>query len=126
MTKPKTGLRTLKPSIRTLGPTIRPAPAPSADYFNLYSHRRWRKRRDEHLQAEPLCRLCWHIDGLYVQATTADHITPHRGDRVAFFEGALCSLCASCHSSRKAKMEHGDDFTMPGPVNPPRTRPLLV
>lgn len=118
-------LRTLKPSIRTLGPSIRPAPAPSADYFGLYSHRRWRKRRDEHLQAEPLCRLCWHIDGLYVQATTADHITPHKGDRESFFTGPLASLCASCHSSRKAKMEHGEDFTMPPAVTPPR-RPLLV
>lgn len=126
MTKPKTGLRTLKPSIRTIGPTVRVLDSPSSSYSGLYSHRAWRRRRDAHLLAEPCCRLCHAIDGRIVPATVADHIVPHQGDRVAFFTGELASLCKSCHDSRKAMMEHQGDHTLPPPVFAPRTKPLIV
>lgn len=126
MTKPKTGLRTLKSSLRTLPTTVRPLAAPSADYFNLYSHRRWRKRRAEHLQAEPLCRACWALDGLYVEATVADHVVPHGGDRVAFFTGLLASLCKDHHDGWKKIKEAAGDYSMPPAVTPQRTKPLVV
>jgi 5-methylcytosine-specific restriction protein A len=38
-------------------------------------------------------------------ATVADHITPHRGDPVLFWEGDLQSLCAQHHDGAKAKQE---------------------
>lgn len=119
-------LRTLKPSIRTLGPTIKPMPGPADGYHHWYAHRAWRRRRDAHLLAEPCCRLCHAIDGRIVPATVADHIEPHRGDRVAFFTGELASLCASCHNSRKKTMENGGAIDMPPPVFAPRTKPLIV
>jgi 5-methylcytosine-specific restriction enzyme A len=63
----------------------------------------WQKRRAMHLRANPLCAYC--LDkGLVEPATVADHITPHRGDP-DLFNGPLQSLCASCHSSDKAKQE---------------------
>jgi 5-methylcytosine-specific restriction endonuclease McrA len=66
---------------------------------------RWQQRRKAQLAEEPLCRYCKR-QGRIVPATVADHITPHRGDPV-LFEGPLQSLCASCHSSAKAKEEQG-------------------
>ena len=52
-------------------------------------------------------------------ATVADHIRPHKGDRDAFFNGELASLCKSCHDSRKKAMENTGDFSLPPPVTPP-------
>lgn len=63
----------------------------------------WRRRREAHLAAEPLCRMC-KANGLVVAATVADHIVPHRGDR-ALFLGELQSLCVHCHSSVKQREE---------------------
>jgi len=74
--------------------------------------------------AEPLCRLCYAIDGRFIEATVADHIIPHRGDRGAFFRGALASLCKPCHDTRKKIMERQGDYTLPGPAMP-RSRPLV-
>lgn len=124
MAKPR--LRSLKSNLRTLPPAVRQLDSPSSSYSGLYSHRAWRRRRDAHLLAEPCCRLCHAIDGRIVPATVADHIEPHRGDRVAFFTGELASLCASCHNSRKKTMENGGAIDMPPPVFAPRTKPLIV
>jgi len=44
--------------------------------------------------------------GLPVPATVADHVTPHQGDRNAFWFGALQSLCSTCHSSTKKREEY--------------------
>jgi 5-methylcytosine-specific restriction enzyme A len=70
---------------------------------HLYDTQAWRRRRARQLQAEPLCRWC-KSEGRIVPASIADHIDPHRGDRVKF-AGPLQSLCASCHSSRKQQLE---------------------
>jgi hypothetical protein len=37
----------------------------------------------------------------------ADHVVPHRGDPDLFWQGALQSLCATCHSLRKQSQEKG-------------------
>lgn len=112
-------LRTLTNGLRTLKPRAQQIPTPSRSYGNLYAHRAWRRRRERHLRDEPLCRLCFHVDGLYIAATVADHIRPHKGDRDAFFNGELASLCKSCHDSRKKAMENTGDFSLPPPVTPP-------
>jgi 5-methylcytosine-specific restriction protein A len=43
--------------------------------------------------------------GRTIIATVADHIIPHEGDEALFWQGALQSLCAPCHSSRKQTQE---------------------
>lgn len=75
-------------------------------YANWYADRRWRKRRADHLAKEPLCRYCAE-EGKVTPADVVDHIIPHRGDRKAFYYGAVQSLCHTCHSSRKQREEIG-------------------
>ena len=73
---------------------------------NWYSSARWRKRAALQLREHPLCAMCLALPERKVTvAKIADHITPHRGDKVAFFTGAIQSLCAPCHSSTKAQLE---------------------
>ena len=64
----------------------------------LYSSKRWRAKSRAQLAAEPLCAMCGRA------AAHADHIQPHGGDLLAFWTGALQSLCAPCHS-RKTQAE---------------------
>lgn len=82
-------------------------------YRHLYSTKAWKARRAEQLAKEPLCRMC-AADGRTVGGWVADHIIPHKGDLVLFFEGELQTLCDApsptrpgfyCHSSRKQKIE---------------------
>jgi 5-methylcytosine-specific restriction protein A len=64
----------------------------------------WRKRRNEHLAREPLCRAC-DARGLVVAATDVDHIVPRRGGGGEEDEN-LQSLCGDCHK-RKTALEDG-------------------
>lgn len=77
-----------------------------SEFSNWYADRRWRAKRDALLAREPLCRFCI-ARGRYTVATVADHIEPHRGDRWKFWNGEIQPLCARCHSSTKARIEHG-------------------
>ena len=69
-----------------------------------YGTERWGRLRAAQLRLEPLCRLCKAI-GRIRAATVADHVTPHRGNEYAFWNGALQSLCATCHSAIKQSLE---------------------
>lgn len=73
-------------------------------YRAWYWTTRWRKRAKAHLDAEPLCRMCM-ATGHVTPATVADHIVEHKGDPDLFWNGALQSLCATHHSSTKAREE---------------------
>lgn len=77
-----------------------------SEWSHLYANRKWRRLRLERLNAEPLCRYCKQ-QGRVTEATVLDHITPHKGDMVKFWSGPFQSLCATCHSSRKAKEDAG-------------------
>jgi len=73
--------------------------------FNiLYQNPRWRKIRANQLKIEPLCRICLH-DGLTTPATICDHIEPHRGNLIKFWNGPFQSLCKVCHDSKKQTLE---------------------
>lgn len=61
-------------------------------YANWYADRTWRARRAAHLAKEPLCRYC-KASGVIREADVADHVEPHKGDRMKFFRGELQSLC---------------------------------
>jgi len=51
--------------------------------------------------------MCWNRRGIVTLATIADHIEPHKGDWNRFLTGPLQSLCDSCHSGDKRRVEHG-------------------
>ena len=56
------------------------------------------------LRIEPLCRFC-KAKGRIIAATVCDHVERHNGDPVKFWNGPFQSLCASCHSGEKQRME---------------------
>jgi 5-methylcytosine-specific restriction enzyme A len=65
----------------------------------------WKRLRELQLQTEPLCRRCLQRERR-VQATIADHIRPHRGNPVLFFDPRnLQSLCKPCHDGSKQSEE---------------------
>lgn len=67
----------------------------------LYTYE-WRKARAEFLCAHPVCAMpdCGQ------PATTVDHIIPHRGDDVVFWNQANWQpLCTHCHNSVKQRLE---------------------
>lgn len=82
--------------------------AEATGYRKLYKTARWRARRMHQLAEEPLCRSCAKA-GRITAATIADHVEPHRGDPIKFFEGELQSLCDAepwrCHSKVKQSEE---------------------
>ncbi|WP_016738784.1 HNH endonuclease [Bacillus sp. FJAT-27238] len=68
---------------------------------------RWRKARARFLASNPLCRHCFE-QGKVIAATVVDHITPHRGDMVLFWdEKNWQGLCGTCHSRKTAKVDGG-------------------
>ena len=65
---------------------------------------RWQRARKRFLASHPLCAQCEQA-GRLVQATVADHIRPHRGDKVLFwYEKNWQPLCKKCHD-RKTRLE---------------------
>ncbi|MGG0756253.1 HNH endonuclease signature motif containing protein [Brevibacillus laterosporus] len=68
---------------------------------------RWRKARAGYLAGNPLCKKCLE-KGKIIAATVVDHITPHKGDVVLFWDrNNWQGLCASCHSRKTAKEDGG-------------------
>lgn len=73
----------------------------------LYNTTRWKKRRLAYLALHPLCVYC-RRRGIVRAATVVDHVKPHKGDEVLFFdESNWQSLCKDCHDSVKRAEEHG-------------------
>ncbi|AHE51713.1 HNH endonuclease [Sphingomonas sanxanigenens DSM 19645 = NX02] len=71
-----------------------------------YKTARWQRRRAAQLRDEPLCRMC-QGEGRITAATIADHVIPHRGDPVLFWQGELQSLCKPHHDRDKQRIERG-------------------
>lgn len=81
----------------------------SRPWLSWYSTREWATLRAAQLRAEPFCRLCMKV-GRSRPAVVVDHIVPHKGDRVLFFDPLnLQSLCRHCHDSVKQSWEIGDE-----------------
>ena len=83
--------------------------SPEADqYRRLYKTGRWRGKhgiRAKRLALEPICRMCYAL-GRVTVATIVDHIKPHRGNQVLFFDITNTqSLCDTHHSSDKQSEE---------------------
>lgn len=68
---------------------------------------RWQKARIGWLRSHPLCVHC-EREGLVRAATDVDHIKPHKGDKVLFWDNSnWMSLCHSCHSRKTANEDGG-------------------
>lgn len=66
----------------------------------------WQKARCLFLRDEPLCREC-AMRGWVVTATVVDHITPHEGDPMKFWNRSNWQpLCKRCHDHKTATEEH--------------------
>lgn len=62
--------------------------------------RRWQKAREAFLRAHPTCVSCAGV-GRVTAATQVDHVQPHRGDQVLFWDvNNWQGLCHSCHSKK--------------------------
>ena len=69
---------------------------------------RWRRVRRVYLGNHPFCVHCQSL-GRTTAATVVDHIEPHRGDMVKFWnEANWQSLCGPCHNQWKARIERGN------------------
>lgn len=61
---------------------------------------KWQKARARFLRKHPFCVKCME-QGRYEKATVGDHIRPHRGDPILFWdEDNWQSLCKPCHDSK--------------------------
>jgi 5-methylcytosine-specific restriction protein A len=65
---------------------------------------RWRRFRLHYLRENPLCVRCLK-DSKSVPASVVDHVEPHKGDMVKFWEGPFQALCTTCHDGYKQRLE---------------------
>lgn len=69
----------------------------------LYADPRWVKASKRFLREHPLCADCEEL-GVVEPATDVDHIKPHRGDQVLFWDRENWqALCHRCHSRKTAR-----------------------
>lgn len=103
-------LQTLKPRIQTASSKIAVIQPGSWRTDKQTSSQRgygykWQKARERYLREHPLCVYCQR-EGRVTVATVVDHIEPHRGDDVLFWnESNWQGLCASHHSKDKQREE---------------------
>lgn len=79
--------------------------APTRPSKAWYNSALWKEKREHQLRTYPLCKSCLKRDQI-TAATVADHIDPHRDDINLFFHGELQSLCSTCHSGYKQRLEN--------------------
>lgn len=85
----------------------RPSPRRGTTSQRMYGAA-WQRFRDAWFAQEP--RFCAHcaLRGIVRPANTADHIRPHKGDPVLFWDPAnLQALCGTCHSVKTANEDGG-------------------
>lgn len=80
-------------------------PRPAPPWRRLYSTARWQRlRQDVFLRDLYQCRACGRIEADTSQLV-CDHVEPHRGDLVKFWEGPFQTLCKTCHDGEKQRAE---------------------
>ena len=114
-------LKTAAPKLAPAAPRLLQQTDPSAWHHGNTSSTargygyRWQQERGAYLRLHPLCVM--HRDGgRTVPATVVDHITPHRGDPLLFWDRTNWqSLCKPCHDGRKQAQEKAADRADPRP-----------
>jgi len=72
---------------------------------------RWQKVRSQFLKANPLCKEC-QSQGKLTPATVVDHIKPHRGDKVLFWdESNWQPLCKKCHDKKTRSLDQYQEYS---------------
>lgn len=67
----------------------------------------WKKHRDQFLKEHPLCVECSR-KGYVMPATVVDHIIPHKGDKVLFWDKKNWQpLCETHHNIKTASEDRG-------------------
>lgn len=67
----------------------------------------WQKARKQFLRLNPLCKDC-AAESRVVPAMVVDHIIPHKGDQVLFWDQDNWQpLCKSHHSQKTARQDGG-------------------
>ena len=67
----------------------------------------WQRARLGFLKSHPLCKRCADDDRVVV-ATVVDHIVPHKGDKVLFWDHDNWQpLCKPCHDRKTATEDGG-------------------
>lgn len=68
---------------------------------------RWRKARTHFLTQNPLCVHCLK-EGRVTAATVVDHIKPHKGNRILFWDRTNWqALCKKHHDQKTAREDGG-------------------
>lgn len=67
---------------------------------------RWKKARDVYIKEHPLCVMC-EKEGLLKLGNTVDHIIPHRGDQILFWDQSNWQTLCAVHHSVKSASEDG-------------------
>jgi 5-methylcytosine-specific restriction protein A len=68
---------------------------------------KWQQYREQYLKQHPLCVKCL-ASGTITVATVVDHIIPHKGDMVLFWDVENHqSLCSRHHNIKTAKEDGG-------------------
>ena len=71
---------------------------------------RWQKARKQFLAGHPLCAECQRA-GKLTSATVVDHIKPHRGDAVLFWEEKNWQpLCKKCHDRKTRTRDQHQEY----------------
>lgn len=74
-------------------------------FKHLYNSALWKRLRLAQLTRDPICVYC-ERQGRIEIATVVDHIKPHKGDEILFYNPSnLQSLCKQHHDSTKALEE---------------------
>ena len=85
-------------------------------WAHLYKTALWKRLRLAQLTRDPLCVYCDAM-GRVVMAAVVDHIRPHKGDEIKFYNpDNLQSMCAAHHNSTKKREENRDMITIGGDV----------
>lgn len=72
---------------------------------------RWQKASKRFLAKHPVCVRCERI-GKLTPATVVDHIKPHRGDKVLFWnESNWQPLCKKCHDRKTRTMDQHQEYS---------------
>jgi 5-methylcytosine-specific restriction protein A len=85
---------------------------------------RWQLESKAFLAENPLCRRC-SAQGLTVPATLVDHITPHKGNPLLFWDRSNWQpLCVPCHGKKTVheNMAHPPTTFAPTAPTAPSTR----
>jgi len=70
----------------------------------------WQKARKQFLSANPLCNEC-QSQGKLTSATVVDHIKPHRGDKVLFWDEINWQpLCKKCHDKKTRTVDQYQEY----------------